>query len=38
MLVRRAENRDSAWYAVTDDDWPAVRARLEARLAQEAAT
>jgi len=25
--------RDSAWYAVTDDDWPAVRARLEARLA-----
>jgi RimJ/RimL family protein N-acetyltransferase len=25
--------RDSAWYAVTDEDWPAVRARLEARLA-----
>jgi len=25
--------RDSAWYAVTDDDWPAVRERLEARLA-----
>jgi len=25
--------RDSAWYAITDDDWPAVRARLEARLA-----
>jgi N-acetyltransferase len=24
--------RDSAWYAITDDDWPAVRARLEARL------
>ncbi len=24
--------RDSAWYAVTDDDWPAVRKRLEGRL------
>jgi RimJ/RimL family protein N-acetyltransferase len=34
MLVRGGENRDSAWFAVTDDEWPAVRARLEARLAQ----
>ena len=25
--------RDSAWYAMTDDDWPDVRARLTARLA-----
>jgi hypothetical protein len=25
--------RDSAWYAITDDDWPAVRERLQARLA-----
>ena len=33
MLVRDGENRDSAWYSVTDDDWPAVRAHLEARLA-----
>jgi RimJ/RimL family protein N-acetyltransferase len=33
MLVREGENRDSAWYGVTDDDWPTVRARLEARLA-----
>ncbi len=32
MLVRGGENRDSAWYSVTDDDWPQVRARLEARL------
>jgi N-acetyltransferase len=32
MLVRDGENRDSAWYSVTDDDWPAVRARLEERL------
>lgn len=32
MLVRDGERRDSAWYAVTVDDWPAVRAGLEARL------
>ena len=25
--------RDSAWYAITDDDWPSVRSRLEGRLA-----
>jgi RimJ/RimL family protein N-acetyltransferase len=24
--------RDSAWYAVVDDDWPAVKANLERRL------
>jgi RimJ/RimL family protein N-acetyltransferase len=34
MLVRGDENRDSAWYSVVDDDWPSVRARLEARLAE----
>ena len=33
MLVRDGENRDSAWYSVTNDDWPGVRAHLEARLA-----
>jgi len=33
MLVRGGERRDSAWYAVVDDDWPAVRARLEERIA-----
>jgi RimJ/RimL family protein N-acetyltransferase len=32
MLVRGGENRDSAWYSVTDDDWPAVRERLHERL------
>jgi N-acetyltransferase len=32
MLVRGGERRDSAWYAVIDDDWPAVRAALERRL------
>jgi hypothetical protein len=32
MLVRGGENRDSAWYAVLDDDWPRVRDGLVARL------
>jgi N-acetyltransferase len=32
MLVRGGELRDSAWYAITDDEWPAVRAGLEARV------
>jgi RimJ/RimL family protein N-acetyltransferase len=32
MLVRGGERRDSAWYAVIDDDWPEVRRTLEARL------
>jgi RimJ/RimL family protein N-acetyltransferase len=34
MLVREGESRDSAWYSVTDDDWPSVRDQLEARLAE----
>ena len=33
MVVRGGERRDSAWYSVIVDDWPAVRASLEARLA-----
>jgi RimJ/RimL family protein N-acetyltransferase len=33
MLVREGENRDSAWYSITDDEWPTVQARLEDRLA-----
>jgi RimJ/RimL family protein N-acetyltransferase len=32
MLVRGGERRDSAWYAVIDDDWPAVKVLLEERL------
>jgi RimJ/RimL family protein N-acetyltransferase len=32
MVVRGGERRDSAWYAVIDDDWPEVRANLERRL------
>jgi len=30
--VRGGERRDSAWYAVIDDDWPEVKASLEGRL------
>jgi RimJ/RimL family protein N-acetyltransferase len=33
MLVRGGERRDSAWYAVIDDDWPQVKANLLRRLA-----
>jgi len=32
MVVRAGESRDSAWYSVLDDEWPAMRARLELRL------
>ena len=32
MLVRRGERRDSAWYSVLDDEWPAVEANLLRRL------
>ena len=29
MLVRGGENRDSAWYSVLDDEWPAVERGLD---------
>jgi len=32
MLVRGGERRDSAWYSVIDDDWPAVKTVLRSRL------
>ena len=32
MVVRGGERRDSAWYAVIEDDWPEVKAALERRL------
>jgi N-acetyltransferase len=32
MLVRDGERRNSAFYSVTDDDWPVVRTLLERRL------
>ena len=34
MLVRGGERRDSAWYSITDDEWPDVRAHLEERLSR----
>jgi N-acetyltransferase len=33
MLVRDGDVRDSAYYAITNDDWPDVRANLRRRLA-----
>ncbi len=38
MLVRAGENRDSAWYSVTDEEWPRVRAGLVQRLEAYAAS
>ena len=32
MLVRDGALRDSAYYAITDDEWPEVRANLERRV------
>jgi len=32
MLVQGGQVRDSAWYSITDDQWPAVRTNLERRL------
>lgn len=32
MVVQDGQRRDSAYYSVVDDDWPQVRANLEARL------
>jgi RimJ/RimL family protein N-acetyltransferase len=34
MVMPEGPMRHSAWYSVTDDEWPAVRARLEASLAR----
>jgi N-acetyltransferase len=36
MLVRGGQRRDSAWYSVIDEDWPQVKAALEARVAAKA--
>lgn len=32
MLAFDGSNRDNAWFAFIDDDWPGVKARLEAML------
>jgi RimJ/RimL family protein N-acetyltransferase len=34
MVVRDGAARDSAYYSVIDDDWPTVKAGLEARLSR----
>jgi RimJ/RimL family protein N-acetyltransferase len=33
--VIKGRNRDTAWFSITDDEWPAVRAAFEAWLAAE---
>jgi hypothetical protein len=33
--VVKGRNRDSAWFAITDDEWPALRAAYEEWLAPE---
>jgi RimJ/RimL family protein N-acetyltransferase len=33
MLMADGRVRDSAWYAIVDEDWPDVRSLLQARLA-----
>jgi RimJ/RimL family protein N-acetyltransferase len=34
-MVVKGRNRDTAWYAITDDEWPAVGAAFRAWLARE---
>jgi RimJ/RimL family protein N-acetyltransferase len=34
MVVRGGQPRDSAYYSVIDDEWPAVKAHLQQRLAE----
>ena len=34
-LVYKGRNRDTDWFSITDAEWPAVRARMEAWLAPE---
>jgi RimJ/RimL family protein N-acetyltransferase len=34
-MVVKGRNRDTAWYAITDEEWPAVRAGFQAWLAPE---
>jgi RimJ/RimL family protein N-acetyltransferase len=33
--VVKGRNRDTAWYAITDDEWPAIRAGFQSWLAPE---
>lgn len=34
-MVRKGRNRDTAWYAITDNEWPAIRRGFEEWLAPE---
>jgi RimJ/RimL family protein N-acetyltransferase len=34
-MVVKGRNRDTAWYAIVDDEWPAIRCGFEAWLAPE---
>ena len=34
MILPNADIRDSAYYSIVDDEWPAVRANLERRLSR----
>ena len=34
-MVIKGRNRDTAWYAITDDEWPAVRTGFQSWLAPE---
>jgi RimJ/RimL family protein N-acetyltransferase len=34
-MVVKARNRDTAWYAITDEEWPSIRLGYEAWLAPE---
>ena len=34
-MVLKGRNRDTAWYAIADDDWPAIRSGFQAWLAPE---
>jgi hypothetical protein len=34
-MVVKGRNRDTAWYAITDDEWPAIRTGFQAWLAAE---
>ena len=34
-MVIKGRNRDTAWYAITDEEWPAIRRAFRAWLAPE---
>ena len=34
-MVVKGRNRDTAWYAIVDEDWPAIRSAFQAWLAPE---